>query len=260
MIKVISLKKSLDRRKYISKQFSKIELQFDFVDAIDPTSCSKKILNNFSYKKFEYRYGRLPILGEVGSIISHYLLLKEFSQIADQKTLMVLEDDAQIMCTKKELFSVVKTFEKSKYDILILGYTKCDNEYEKHINIINPILPIHNICDKIFIGPRSLHSFCGAVGYLVKKKSAKTMSNLLPTSLLADDWGYFYKLGLQIAYTNPMIIRENWIEVSSTMNHTNQSWTYKKSDYSIINLLLSVRKHVYGKFRLLILFLKNITN
>ena len=52
---------------------------------------------------------------------------------------MILEDDAQIMCTKKELLSVVNNFEDSKYDILILGYSKCDKAYEKHTNIINPI-------------------------------------------------------------------------------------------------------------------------
>ena len=116
---------------------------------------------------------------------------------------------------------------------------------------------LFNIRNKIFIGPRYFHSFCGAVGCLVNKKSAKTMSDFLPTSLLADDWDHFYELGLKIAYTNPMIIRENWTKVSSTMNHTNKSWTYKKSDYLIIKFLLYIRKRIYGLCRLVILFLKN---
>ena len=42
-IKVISLKKSVDRRKYISKQFSKLGINFDFEDAVNPNSCSKKV-------------------------------------------------------------------------------------------------------------------------------------------------------------------------------------------------------------------------
>jgi GR25 family glycosyltransferase involved in LPS biosynthesis len=256
IIKVISLKKSIDRREYISKQFSKLGIYFDFQDAVDPNSCSKKILSFFSAKKFHSRYGRKPILGEIGSILSHYFTLKKFLKLQKQKTLMILEDDAQIMCTKKELLSVVNNFEKSKYDILILGFTKCDDAYEKHYNIINPILPICKINGKINIGPRYLYSFCGAVGYLVKKKSAKIISKYSPTSILADDWNYFSKLGLKIMFTNPMIIRENHIKVSSTMGHINRSLTFKKSENLIVKFLLFSRKHIYGLIRLVILFLK----
>tara|TARA_B100000575_G_C23053624_1_gene606514 strand:- start:29 stop:817 length:789 start_codon:yes stop_codon:yes gene_type:complete len=255
--KVISLKRSIDRREFIRNQFLKLNLSFDFEDAIDPKSSPDEILCNFSISNFKIRYGREPITGEIGSILSHYLLLKKFLQKKEQKTMMVLEDDAQIVCTKEELLSVINIFEKSNFDILILGFTKCDNDYENHTNIINPILPIYNIQNKIFLGPRYFHSFCGAVGYLVNRKSAKKMSKLLPTSLLADDWEYFYKLGLNIAYSKPMIIRENWTDVSSTMSHTNKSWTYKKSNYFIISFLLNFRKRLYGLVRILILLIKH---
>ena len=256
IIKVISLKKSIDRREYISKQFLKLGIGFNFEDAIDPSSCPKKTLNFFSEKKFQSHYGRKPILGEIGCALSHYLLLKKFSKLKKQKILMILEDDAQIICTKRELFSVVSNFEKLKYDILILGFSKCNDKYEKHYNIINPILPIYKINDKINIGPRYSHSFCGAVGYLVKKKSAKIISKYSTTSILADDWNYISKLGLKIMFTNPMIIRENWTNVSSTMYHINRSLTFKKSDNLITKFLLFSRKHIYGSIRLAILFLK----
>ena len=255
-IKVISLKKSVDRRKYISKQFSKLGINFDFEDDVNPNSCSKKVLNFFSASKFQSRYGRKPILGEIGCTLSHYLLLKKFIKIKKQSTLLILEDDAQIMCTKKELLSVVNNFEDSKYDILILGYSKCDKAYEKHTNIINPILPVYKINEEIKIGPRYLHSFCGAVGYIVKKKSAKIMTKYYKASILADDWNYFSKSGLKIFYTNPMIIRENHAMLSSTMNHINKSLTFKKSNNFIIKFLLFSRKHIYGLIRLMILFIK----
>jgi hypothetical protein len=54
------------------------------------------------------------------------------------------------------------------------------------------------------------------------------MSKYSKASILADDWNYFSKLGLKIMFTNPMVIRENQIKLSSTMNHTNRSWTFKK--------------------------------
>ena len=48
------------------------------------------------------------------------------------------------MAAEAVAFTIIN-FEESKYDILILGYTKCDKAYEKHTNIINPILPIYKI-------------------------------------------------------------------------------------------------------------------
>lgn len=256
IIKVISLKKSRDRKRHIHQEFLKLGLSYDFEDGIDPSLSSKKILNLFSKKKFKLRYGRLPILGEIGCSISHYLVLKKFLHIKNERILAVIEDDAKINCTKEELFSVSKVFEKSKFDILILGFSKCNDKYERHINIINPILPIFKVKNKISIGPRYLSSTSGSIGYLVKKKSAKTMSDILPISILADDWGYFSKIGLKIAYTKPMIIRENFIKLSSTMNHANNSLNYKESGNFIIKFLLFSRKHIIGFSRFLLLFLK----
>lgn len=256
IIKVISLKKSFDRRKYISQQLLKLGIPFNFEDAINPKSCSNRILSLFSEKKFKSRYSRGPIIGEIGCALSHHLVLKKFLKLKKNTTLMVLEDDAQIMCTKKELFSAVNIFENSNYDILILGFTKCGSEYEDHVNIINPVLSIYKINDKIRLGPRYLHSFCGAVGYIVKKKSAKIMSKYSPISIVADDWHHYSKLGLKIMYSNPMIVRENWTSLPSTMNHINRSLTFKKSDNVLIKFLLFSRKHVYGLIFLVILFLK----
>ena len=258
IIKIISLKESIDRREYIHQQFSKLGLYYDFEDAVDVRSCSKEILNFFSSKNFELLYGRLPSLGEIGCSISHDLARKNFLKINNQKTLMVLEDDAKIISTKDELFSVVKVFEKSKFDILILGFSKCDNEYEKHINIINPVLPTYKTKNKISIGPRYLHSTSGAVAYLVNKQSANIMSNICPKSALADDWKYFSKLGLKIGYTNPMIIRENTTKLYSTLNHINHSLTHKKSEKLLITILLYIRKYIYGFGRITFLYLKHL--
>ena len=132
IIKVVSLKKAIDRRKHIFQEFLNLRLPFDFMDAIDPSSCSKEILKNFCSNKFELLYGRLPTLPEVGASISHDLARKKFLKVVNQKTLLVLEDDAKIMCTNEELLSVVKVFEQSKFDIFILGFSKCDDEFEKH--------------------------------------------------------------------------------------------------------------------------------
>lgn len=258
IIKIVSLKKATVRRKYIFQKFLNLRLPYDFIDAIDPSSCSKEILKNFCSNKFELLYGRLPTLSEVGASISHDIARKKFLKESDKKTLLVLEDDAKIMCTKEELLSVVKIFEQSKFDIFILGFSKCDDEFEKHTNIINPVLTIYNVMNKISIGPRYLHTTSGSVGYLVNKKSAKIMSDISPVSALSDDWDYFSKLGLKIAYTNPMIVRENFTELNSTAEHDNLSQVSYKDHRTWINILVFCRKHTYGLFRKTILYLNNL--
>ena len=79
------------------------------------------------------------------------MLRKDLSKNENQNIFIVLEDDAKILCSKEELASITKIFENSKFDILLLGFSKCDDNYEKHINIINPILPVHWVNDKISI-------------------------------------------------------------------------------------------------------------
>jgi len=252
IIKVISLQKSIYRRQYIHKELSKLDLIYEFENAVKINSWSDAKLKIGSKKNFQLRYNRFPKLGEIGCSISHNLVRKKFVEKNNKQTLMVLEDDAKIVCTKSELFSVIKFFKKSKFDILILGYSKCDDDYEKHLNIINPILPIYKT-NKILIGPRYLCTTSGTVGYVIKKKSAKKMLKIFSESILADDWDFFSKSGLKIAHTSPMLIRENYQNLVSTLNRNNYSLKFKNSKNFIINFLLKLRKFSIGLLRRILL-------
>ena len=256
IVKIISLKKATDRREYLKKQFSKLKLTYEFQDAVDPNYCSKDILNIFSSTKFKSLYKRSPTTAEIGNLISHHLARKNFLQTNNKKTLMICEDDAKFMCTKDELFSVVNTFEKSKFDVLVLGFSKCNNDFEKYVNIINPIMPLFKVANKISIGPRLLHTTSGSVSYLIKKKSVEMISKISPQFALTDDWNYFSKLGLIIGYTDPMIVRENFEELPSYAGHVNSSQSVYKNKILFINLILYCRKNIYGIIRRIILYVK----
>ncbi len=256
IIIVISLKKAIDRKEYIHKQFSKLGLSYEFYDAVDTASSSKDIFNIFSSKMFKRFYKRCPTMAEIGNAISHHFVQKRFLHTKNENTLMICEDDVKIMCTKEELHSVVKLFEKSKFDLLVLGFSKCDDDFEKHINIVNPLLPLFSIANEISIGPRYFHSTSGSVSYLIKKKAIKIISKISPQFTLTDDWNYFSKLGLNIGYTEPMIVRENFHELPSYAEHENSSQSAYKSNILLINLILFCRKNIYGMIRRLILYVK----
>ena len=87
IIKIISLKKAIDRRDFINQQFSNLGLSFEFVDAIDPNNCSIEIISNFSSNYFKSLYNRLPTIGEIGASLSHNLARKKFLKMNNQKTL-----------------------------------------------------------------------------------------------------------------------------------------------------------------------------
>lgn len=256
IIFVISLKNAIDRRDYIHKQFSKLGLSYEFHDAVDVKSSSKDILSIFSINFFKSFYNRYPTLAEIGNAISHHLVRRKILQSNKKNTVMICEDDAKIICKKDDLISVVKLFEKSKFDLLVLGFSKCDDDFEKHINIINPVLPLFKVANKINIGPRFLHTTSGSVSYLIKKKSVEIISTISPQFALTDDWNYFSKLGLKIGYTNPMIVRENFKELPSYAEHHNSSQISYKSNIFFVNYILHCRKHVLGLLRLIILYLK----
>jgi glycosyl transferase family 25 len=255
IIKVLSLKKAIDRRKFIENQLNELGLTYEFADAVDPKTCSKDILEIFSSSKYQSIYNKFPNFGDIGPSLSHYLLRKDFSKNENHNIFMILEDDAKILCTKEELFSTIKIFENSKFDVLLLGFSKCDDYYEKHINIINPIMPVYRVNNKISIGPRYLNSFSGAVGYLVKKKAAKMMSDLLPLSVIADDWGFFSKLGLEIGHTKPMMVRENFLELSSYAGHHNSSQSAYNDKRSWVMFFVNCRKYFYGFLRKTLLYI-----
>jgi len=255
IIKIISLKNSTDRRDHISRQLSNLDLIYEFEDAIDATNYAKTILNFFS-KRSEFRYGKSAKLGDMACSYSHYQVRKKFLNLSIPKSLMVLEDDAEILCNRDELFSIERVFKKSNFDILILGFSKCDDSYERHVNIINPILQIFRINDKFSIGPRYLKSTSGTVGYLINHKSAKIMNKISLVSPYADDWDHFSKLGLKIAYISPMIIRENTTKFLSTIDHNNHYLSQMKSKNVLVNFLIYIRKYIYGYLRKIFLLLK----
>jgi len=254
-IKIISLKKSIDRREFIKNQFINLNLDYDFFDAIDPDDFSQEMIKKF-IKEFESIYNRYPTKGEIGASLSHDLARKNFLKENNQNILMVLEDDAKIMCDKSNLINVAEIFEDSFFDIMILGFSKCDDSFEKHINIVNPLLSIYSIKNEIKIGVRKLHTTCGAVGYLIKRKSIEKISAFLSFSVIADDWDSFAKKGIQIAYTKPMLVRENFLELPSYAGHQNISQKQYKDDRVWIKILLICRKHIYGFFRIMVLYLK----
>ena len=101
---------------------------------------------------------------------------------------------------------------------------------------------------KIFTYFQVLLHICG---------TSRDYTNILPISVIADDWNYFSKSGLKIAYTNPMIVRENFNELSSYAGHVNISQVAYKDDRIWFMFFVNFRKHLYGLIRKVLLYISS---
>ncbi|WP_445397462.1 glycosyltransferase family 25 protein [Zobellella sp. An-6] len=92
---VISLKRSQDRREYISAQFAREGVSFEFFDAIDGSDKHNPLLKRYNYaKRLWLTSGKMPTNGEIGCYASHYSLWQKCVEM--NQALVVLEDDAQL--------------------------------------------------------------------------------------------------------------------------------------------------------------------
>ena len=82
------------------------------------------------------------------------------------------------------------------------------------------------------------------------------MSDLLPLPVPSDDWGFFSKLGLEIGHTKPMIVRENFLELSSYGGHHNSSQSPYFDKRSWVMFFVNFRKYLYGFYRKILLYIQ----
>jgi hypothetical protein len=142
------------------------------------------------------------------------------------------------------------------FDIVVLGYSKADDNTEAYINIINPFLPIFRSVSPNAIGARYQHTTSGAVGYVVKKRVVTMLSAIETPCYLADDWVYYASLGLNLCYDSPMLVREYILGGNSTLGHYCSFIAPKNHKSPFVRMLLIIRRRLIGFYRLGIMKLK----
>lgn len=91
---VISLPSSIERRHSVIKQLKDLNLDFEFLDAIDGRYSDHPLLDRYIERKFLIHYGRPARPGELGCYASHYLAWERCKKL--NEPILVLEDDFQV--------------------------------------------------------------------------------------------------------------------------------------------------------------------
>ncbi|MEH8175717.1 glycosyltransferase family 25 protein [Aeromonas veronii] len=211
---VVSLKNS-ERRESFDKLFA--DLGHEYFDAIVPQDNEPRF-DQFIAKSL---YGRELRNGEVGCILSHFDIIKAFSQSNDESQwLLIMEDDA---LPEPQFKPFIDDFNEEcnqlsdTPQVILLGHSKTS---KKHLFIQGLKQPLKT---KLTIGKQSFGvnpevTMCGTVCYLINKAAAKLIAPCPKVYWIADDWGLYANLGIGIYHPIKPIVYESLAYQSSTEN------------------------------------------
>lgn len=121
-IYVISLKDAVERRENITKQFSAINREFEFLNAVDGRTTPHPLFKKYSPKKSITYKGYELTPGELGCFASHYLLWEKCVEL--NKPIVVIEDDAELEECFSDTVNELNELEQYEYIRLFVNGRK----------------------------------------------------------------------------------------------------------------------------------------
>ena len=214
---VISLKRSKDRRKSINRQFSKLGIDFEYIDAVDGRELNdasvRECVNDGFYEDFK----KMPWLteGVVAAALSHRIAYKK---IYEQKLpyALILEDD---VIFSGEFLSVLKNIEGHLDEDRVITFFFQSSvkhnllQFNKDGKI--PIDKQHSLYH-----PTSLENFGSAAAYIISQKVAHKMYHYQdPIRSCPDWWVGFHNNQIfnDIRLVFPLVLKPG--EFASTINY-----------------------------------------
>lgn len=241
---VISLKNS-ERRQNFNKIFA--GFGHEYYDATIPQDCDPRF-DQFIAKSL---YGRKLRNGEVGCTLSHFEIIKEFSQSNDDSQwLLLMEDDAlPEPHFKKFIDSFCQTIDTHDVipKVILLGHSKTSKKNLFMQRLTQPLVKTL-IVDEFIFGQNKDISFCGTVCYLINKHAAQVLSECKKPYWMADDWTLFCQLGINVLHPFKPLIYEDLSYTSSTGNIVFQQHDFFKRPKTTLKEIIIGRCKFYNNY------------
>ncbi|NOZ90121.1 MAG: glycosyltransferase family 25 protein, partial [Epsilonproteobacteria bacterium] len=192
-IYVVSLESATDRRNNIQKQLSKLNIEYEIIDAVNGKTLTEEEISRKCDIETVKKYPNWLTRGAIGCALSH---AKVYKKILEDKIDygIILEDDAQL---SEDFEKVVKAlFDKNllNQDTITLLFTQnirenvvlCSKKDEKKI-IYNYTLNY----------PINKNSLVTAIGYILPNKIANSLDKYIyPIRMASDSWNHFLEDGI----------------------------------------------------------------
>ena len=183
---VINLKRSSNRKANISKQLDSLNLDYQFIEAVDGTKFTPyEVVEKYGEQVFytnTYNHQRMT-LGSLGCLLSH---IKFYELMIDKNIPIacVLEDDAEVSPLFPEVLNSV-VLQKVSWGTLLLGhYSKYKKSYNKGAETV---YWKKKVCPNHYIARVAEFPFT-TIGYLIKLSTAKKLRDLAYPIRMPADW------------------------------------------------------------------------
>jgi FkbM family methyltransferase len=227
IIKVINLKKRVDRKSSMIEQFKKENItNYEFIEAVDGNELTEteelRLLfegNNFNYRK-----------GIIGCALSHIKIWNNLINDDNNEYYVVLEDDLELFKNFKEkLKEHCKIFEEQKLEHLSLGVFECNYLDQDKIKT-----------NEIKIFQKDVYKFWNvAFAYIVSKQAAQKMINFINKCSVkcAIDNPQSYGEVIKYHHTTCCVVRQkNVQEVGTDIQHDYNNLKFTKNIQSNLRI------------------------
>lgn len=183
---VISLKRAIDRRKFMTDQLDRLNLDYEITDAVDYQQMTEEEF----YEKVDQdavSRNRFFTKGAQACALSHAEI---YGRIVSQNIpyALILEDDANLPDNIKPLLDDLAAHIHEN-EIISLSYY---HRWENSISLSNKGKEYVS-GDNYLYYPIDLHHVGSAMAYIITRQAAQNLlQTLRPISVIADCWGLHY--------------------------------------------------------------------
>lgn len=195
-IYVVSLLDS-SRRIDIINQFTKLNVNFEFVDAVNGRLLPKDVVDSINNKDVQSRYRRQIGLGEIGCTLSHQ---KIYQAIAESSVdyAIIFEDDIKLSDNISAVIEYFKSTAISLGDknLYILGGQEGLSSQDMLVRSVKDQINVSNDVSFVKLNDSAKYIY-RTCSYVVSHDLAKELKHTYDnTFYIADDWNYLSALGV----------------------------------------------------------------
>lgn len=226
--RVISLKGSPRLKGFFDQDPAASFVVFDAVDTRDGT-----LPPEFDMQAFTRRYDRAPLPGEVGCVLSHLAVMREFVKTANDRDLLIVAEDDALLSPHfdTDLPAVIRLSTHADIVVLANSMSTMDGPYfDRGLNWLT-VSPLGSVMFRLFPRPRwrrislvEAQADLGTICYVVSARGARSL--LLRASQgvswVADDYRLPRELGLRTYHVRPYLAQQNPDESSGIRQHAEQ--------------------------------------
>jgi glycosyl transferase, family 25 len=234
---ILNMERSIERRAFMEEQFSRLNLEYEIIAAVDGLKLTNNELSRYSKKDAMRCSERELSPGEIGCVLSH---ARMWQRIVDEdlKQVLIFEDDVLI---GEMLIRILDDLCKLPPDWEFINFVTDAGK----VTFGDPICDIHRVCNFNYYPNR-----LGA--YLINKSGAqKLLKEVYPVRWTADGLtGFSYITGLVTYGIEPEVValRKCNSDIYMDNRHFTIQRSFKAKLRTIFRKFINGQEFVFNKF------------